>query len=146
MGRLDHVHIRVPDRAAAARWYQEHLGFEPVAAYDFLASRPTAARRPSPCSRPARPACGRTWWRRTEWGEGALAVGVGWGDVPAEGLALVAGAAEALGGGEAGDPRGGPVLEVVVFGTDAGDLAGLPVDRMATEQGGVAVSSSWAAS
>lgn len=38
MGRLDHVHIRVPDRAAAARWYAEHLGFEPVAAYEFWAS------------------------------------------------------------------------------------------------------------
>jgi catechol 2,3-dioxygenase-like lactoylglutathione lyase family enzyme len=38
MGRLDHVHIRVPDRAEAARWYAEHLGFEPVAAYDFWAS------------------------------------------------------------------------------------------------------------
>lgn len=38
MGRLDHVHIRVPDRAEAARWYAEHLGFEPVAEYDFWAS------------------------------------------------------------------------------------------------------------
>ena len=38
MGRLDHVHIRVPDRAAAAAWYAEHLGFEPVAEYDFWAS------------------------------------------------------------------------------------------------------------
>ncbi|MGK2950578.1 MAG: VOC family protein [Acidimicrobiales bacterium] len=38
MGRLDHVHIRVPDRAAAARWYREHLGFEPVEAYDFWAT------------------------------------------------------------------------------------------------------------
>lgn len=28
--RLDHVHIRVPDRAEAARWYAENLGFEPV--------------------------------------------------------------------------------------------------------------------
>lgn len=37
MGRLDHVHIRVPDRAAAARWYAEHLGFESVGAYDFWA-------------------------------------------------------------------------------------------------------------
>jgi catechol 2,3-dioxygenase-like lactoylglutathione lyase family enzyme len=32
------VHIRVPDRAEAARWYAEHLGFEPVDAYDFWAS------------------------------------------------------------------------------------------------------------
>lgn len=38
MGRLDHVHIRVPDRAEAARWYAEHLGFEPVERYDFWAS------------------------------------------------------------------------------------------------------------
>jgi catechol 2,3-dioxygenase-like lactoylglutathione lyase family enzyme len=38
MGRLDHVHIRVPDRAEAARWYAEHLGFEPVEDYDFWAT------------------------------------------------------------------------------------------------------------
>ena len=38
MGRLDHVHIRVPDRAEAARWYETNLGFEPVAAYDFWAT------------------------------------------------------------------------------------------------------------
>jgi catechol 2,3-dioxygenase-like lactoylglutathione lyase family enzyme len=38
MGRLDHVHIRVPNRAEAARWYSDHLGFEPVDAYDFWAS------------------------------------------------------------------------------------------------------------
>jgi hypothetical protein len=38
MGRLDHLHIRVPDRAEAARWYAEHLGFEPVDAYDFWAT------------------------------------------------------------------------------------------------------------
>src|SRR5262245_63865552 len=38
MGRLDHVHIRVPDRAEAARWYAEHLGFEPVAEFDFWAT------------------------------------------------------------------------------------------------------------
>jgi len=37
MGRLDHVHIRVPDRDEAARWYAEHLGFEPVAEFDFWA-------------------------------------------------------------------------------------------------------------
>src|SRR5437764_3312944 len=36
--RLDHVHIRVPDRAAAAAWYAEHLGFEPVERFDFWAS------------------------------------------------------------------------------------------------------------
>ena len=38
MGRLDHVHIRVPDRAEAAAWYAEHLGFEPVERFDFWAS------------------------------------------------------------------------------------------------------------
>ena len=38
MGRLDHVHIRVPDRAQAAQWYAEHLGFEPVAEFDFWAT------------------------------------------------------------------------------------------------------------
>jgi catechol 2,3-dioxygenase-like lactoylglutathione lyase family enzyme len=37
LGRLDHVHIRVPNRHKAAAWYAEHLGFEPVAAYDFWA-------------------------------------------------------------------------------------------------------------
>jgi catechol 2,3-dioxygenase-like lactoylglutathione lyase family enzyme len=38
MGRLDHVHIRVPNRADAAAWYARHLGFEPVAEYDFWAT------------------------------------------------------------------------------------------------------------
>ena len=38
MGRLDHVHIRVPNRAEAARWYAENLGFEPVERFDFWAS------------------------------------------------------------------------------------------------------------
>lgn len=38
MGRLDHVHIRVPDRTEAASWYREHLGFEPVDDYDFWAT------------------------------------------------------------------------------------------------------------
>jgi len=38
MGRLDHVHIRVPDRAEAAAWYADHLGFEPVDRFDFWAS------------------------------------------------------------------------------------------------------------
>lgn len=37
MGRLDHVHLRVPDRAEAAEWYREHLGFEPVEEYRFWA-------------------------------------------------------------------------------------------------------------
>ncbi len=38
MGRLDHVHIRVPDVPEAARWYAAHLGFAPVEDYDFWAS------------------------------------------------------------------------------------------------------------
>ena len=38
MGRLDHVHIIVPNRAEAARWYAEHLGFEPVAGFAFWAN------------------------------------------------------------------------------------------------------------
>jgi catechol 2,3-dioxygenase-like lactoylglutathione lyase family enzyme len=38
MGSLDHVHIRVPDRAEAARWYAEHLGFEPVESFEFWAT------------------------------------------------------------------------------------------------------------
>lgn len=38
MGRLDHVHIRVPDRDAAAEWYATHLGFEPVERFDFWAN------------------------------------------------------------------------------------------------------------
>jgi catechol 2,3-dioxygenase-like lactoylglutathione lyase family enzyme len=38
MGRLDHVHIRVPDRDEAARWYAAHLGFEPVESLDFWAT------------------------------------------------------------------------------------------------------------
>ena len=35
MGKLDHVHIRVPDRAEAAAWYAKHLGFEPVDQFAF---------------------------------------------------------------------------------------------------------------
>jgi catechol 2,3-dioxygenase-like lactoylglutathione lyase family enzyme len=38
MGRLDHVHIRVPNREEAAHWYAEHLGFEPVERFDFWAN------------------------------------------------------------------------------------------------------------
>ena len=38
LGRLDHVHIRVPDRGEAAAWYRENLGFEPVEQFDFWAS------------------------------------------------------------------------------------------------------------
>ncbi len=38
MGRLDHVHIRVPDRAEAAAWYRQHLGFEPVSDFEFWAT------------------------------------------------------------------------------------------------------------
>lgn len=37
MGRLDHVHIRVPNRAEAVEWYREHLGFEPVERFAFWA-------------------------------------------------------------------------------------------------------------
>ena len=37
MGRLDHVHVRVPNRAEAAGWYAEHLGFEPVERFGFSA-------------------------------------------------------------------------------------------------------------
>ena len=37
MGSLNHVHVVVPDRAAAVRWYAEQLGFEPVAAYALWA-------------------------------------------------------------------------------------------------------------
>lgn len=37
MGRLDHVHLRVPNRAEAAAWYAEHLGFEPVEQFAFWA-------------------------------------------------------------------------------------------------------------
>jgi len=37
MGRLDHVHVRVPDRAEAAAWYAAHLGFEPVEEFRFWA-------------------------------------------------------------------------------------------------------------
>lgn len=35
MGRLDHAHIRVPDRDEAATWYARNLGFEPVERYAF---------------------------------------------------------------------------------------------------------------
>ena len=38
MGRLDHVHVRVPDRAEAAEWYAANLGFEPVDEFDFWAT------------------------------------------------------------------------------------------------------------
>ncbi len=37
LGRLDHVHLRVPDRAAAVTWYGEHLGFAPVERFSFWA-------------------------------------------------------------------------------------------------------------
>jgi len=37
LGALDHVHIRVPNRAEAAAWYCEHLGFEPVERFAFWA-------------------------------------------------------------------------------------------------------------
>lgn len=38
MGRLDHVHIRVPDREVAAQWYADYLGFEAVEKYEFWAN------------------------------------------------------------------------------------------------------------
>jgi len=38
MGSLNHVHLVVPDRAAAARWYSDVLGFDPVAEHDFWAT------------------------------------------------------------------------------------------------------------
>lgn len=37
LGRLDHVHIRVPDREAAAQWYATYLGFEAVNTFEFWA-------------------------------------------------------------------------------------------------------------
>ena len=37
MGRLDHVHIRVPNRDKAARWYADYLGFEVVERFEFWA-------------------------------------------------------------------------------------------------------------
>jgi catechol 2,3-dioxygenase-like lactoylglutathione lyase family enzyme len=37
MGRLDHVHIRVPNREIAAKWYADNLGFEPVERFAFWA-------------------------------------------------------------------------------------------------------------
>jgi catechol 2,3-dioxygenase-like lactoylglutathione lyase family enzyme len=37
IGRLDHVHIRVPDRAVAAQWYADYLGFEAVETFGFWA-------------------------------------------------------------------------------------------------------------
>ena len=37
MGTLDHMHLMVPDRYEAARWYQEHLGFEIVKQYEVWA-------------------------------------------------------------------------------------------------------------
>jgi catechol 2,3-dioxygenase-like lactoylglutathione lyase family enzyme len=38
MGSLNHVHLIVPDRAEAARWYSDVLGFDPVPEYDFWAT------------------------------------------------------------------------------------------------------------
>lgn len=37
-GTLDHVHVRVPNRTAAAAWYAKHLGFEPVERFEFWAT------------------------------------------------------------------------------------------------------------
>ncbi len=38
MGSLNHVHLIVPDRAAAARWYPDVLGFDPVDEFEFWAT------------------------------------------------------------------------------------------------------------
>lgn len=38
MGSLNHVHLVVPDRALAARWYSDVLGFDPVPEFDFWAT------------------------------------------------------------------------------------------------------------
>lgn len=37
-GAIDHVHIYVPSRRDAARWYQKTLGFEVVEKYAFWAT------------------------------------------------------------------------------------------------------------
>jgi hypothetical protein len=37
MGTLDHMHLLVPDRYQAARWYQENLGFEIMKQYEAWA-------------------------------------------------------------------------------------------------------------
>ncbi len=38
MGSMDHVHLVVPDREVAARWYSEQLGFEAVDEYAVWAA------------------------------------------------------------------------------------------------------------
>lgn len=38
LGRLDHVHIRVPNREEAVEWYCSRLGFERVAEFEFWAT------------------------------------------------------------------------------------------------------------
>lgn len=38
IGRLGRVHTRVPDRAAAARWFGDQLGSAPVDAFGFRAN------------------------------------------------------------------------------------------------------------
>jgi catechol-2,3-dioxygenase len=37
MGTLDHMHVMVPNRYEAARWYQENLGFEIIKEFEFWA-------------------------------------------------------------------------------------------------------------
>jgi catechol-2,3-dioxygenase len=37
MGTLDHMHLLVPDRYEAARWYQKNLGFETTKKYEVWA-------------------------------------------------------------------------------------------------------------
>jgi catechol-2,3-dioxygenase len=40
MGTLDHMHLLVPDRFAAARWYHDQLGFEIIDQYRVWAEVP----------------------------------------------------------------------------------------------------------
>lgn len=40
MGSLDHVHIYVPDRKAAAAWYAENMGFNIVPEFEVWSKDP----------------------------------------------------------------------------------------------------------
>jgi catechol-2,3-dioxygenase len=40
MGTLDHMHLLVPDRYEAARWYKDNLGFEIIEQYKVWADIP----------------------------------------------------------------------------------------------------------
>ena len=68
--------------------------------------------------------------------EGALAVGVGFGDVPAEGLEVVAGGAEPVRGVDAGGVGVGPAVEVVALEAEAVVAALAGADRVAPLEGG----------